>query len=363
MTIFLGAIAPRLKALPPIHPRSSERPGIRAVGDKLIVGYPSRKDNVDCVGEACTLNEDRFPIEMHSIPEDGCHNPIDCITVTVKTKNRYGPLTDFCESLHIYYPGMRIMVADEIVEHFWAEHASEHFERWQQFLTNNSALVTYIQLGPGVGYGRKVAAMLSATKYVLIADDDFLISRKTNLSKMLQLLESSDASIVGSVIDGNQKFDGVFRVTTRAGLKTGAAHSILSHYPRTFYEEVPRFPNCFVADRVKNFFLAKRTAILDAGSWDVNRRYNEHTDFFVQMRKSRLKTVLCSDTSFVHNVQDRSLRRLRRPMNVSLHVHFLVKWKLWAMFDCKAADYAVDGTGIVKRCKLHAVVQKQKPVS
>ena len=63
----------------------------------------------------------------------------------------------------------------------------------------------------GVGHGRKLAVELAKTSYVLIADDDYLVTPQTNILEFLQILEHTDADIVGGDTDDGYPYTGIMR--------------------------------------------------------------------------------------------------------------------------------------------------------
>ena len=72
--------------------------------------------------------------------------------------------------------------------------------------------ISLFQVHAGVGYGRQMAARLAATPYILIADDDFVVTQKTNLRKLISVLSTTNVDIVGGAVDDKTLFDGIIRV-------------------------------------------------------------------------------------------------------------------------------------------------------
>jgi hypothetical protein len=251
-----------------------------------------------------------------------CDCVTKCITVTVKTRHRLHFVTQLIQSAWTYYPGLRFVVVDEYAD------GAPIPEQWKS-VAQDGRLVTHLSTRPGVGFGRRMATLVSETPYVLISDDDFIFTEHTNLQTMLCVLQSSNVDIVGGVTDDGFPFDGLFKV-----YKESASNSVLYIYPGLFYETLPCFNDCWLADIVKNFFLANKSAILGAGSWDTQRAFFEHEDFFFQMRASRLRVASCANIKIHHNTADRSLAHLRAGNYPPWRKHLLQKWQLSDYMYC-----------------------------
>jgi len=276
----------------------------------------------NCSGEACDLNLGRTKIEVTPHKKLLCIPISKCLTVNIKTRHRYEEVKEFIDSIHLYYPALRIVVMDEFNPDY-------ETTKWADIMSN-SPLITYAQVKPGVGYGRMLAARLSPTKYVLVADDDYIFSDKTNITKLVDIMENSDADIVAGTTDDFFPFAGAIRVSSEND------KCLLSLYPGIFYEVIPNYKNCYQVDIGKTFFVARRDVILDAGSWDVSRPFYEHEDFFFQMRKSRLKIAYCDDIIVRHVPKSRKLAKLRKNHFEDLKVALMEKWKIDDYFSCSS---------------------------
>ena len=154
--------------------------------------------------------------------------------------------------------------------------------------------------------GRKQSMKLVETPYALVCDDDFIITNHTDIRLLMNVLQTTDISVVGGSKDHATNFEGVFRIMQN---KDGAQ---LIHYPGVFYEEI-MYGKCYVADSVKNIFLAKKDAVISAGSWDSKRPYFEHTDLFLRLKVGGVRVAFCPDVIFKGNDQkhDSSLYNMR----------------------------------------------------
>ena len=274
----------------------------------------------ECPHDSCSLNQERTKIDVIPQKKIQCVPISKCVTVNIKTRHRYEEVKAFIDSIHEYYPALKVVVMDEFNPEY------ENTE-WAYFVAN-SPLVTYAQVHPGVGYGRVMAARISDTPYVLVADDDYKFFDQTNVTKLVDILENSNADIVSGTTDDTFPFAGAMRVSSEKG------KSLLSLYPGIFYDVIPNYKNCYQADIVKTFFLARKDAILEAGSWDAGRPFYEHEDFFFQMRKERLKIAYCDDVIVKHVPRTRDLATLRHTFFDDLKVKLMEKWKIYDYFSC-----------------------------
>eukprot|EP00943_MAST-04B_sp_MAST-4B-sp1_P000131 g131.t1 len=119
---------------------------------------------------------------------------LDEITVLVKTFNRYKPSTELIISVNKSYPSLKFIVADDGIL---------NQEIYYRRLGNR---VKYYKLkyDQGLSHGRNYLVKKAKTKYVLILDDDFQFTNKTNLYKLYQQHVTFDADIVSGKLDDRQ---------------------------------------------------------------------------------------------------------------------------------------------------------------
>ena len=259
-----------------------------------------------------------------------CRNVTACVTITVKTRGRLQNVKRLIESARYLYPDIKFIIADEL-----EPNASDSDYRSVDLPPSG---VVYFKTTPGVGFGRKVALRLVATKYALVMDDDFVFTSQTNLTKMVDLLERSSAGIVGGAVVDYVLYAGITRVVESC--ESEACYAFQYNYPGAFYERVPLFDSCFVTDRIKNFFLADRQVVLAAGSWDESRPFYEHEDFFVEMRRSGVTVALCLDVKIIHRWRNHSrLAFIRGQYDRIMAQQFRTKWKLAAVYECSPQLY------------------------
>lgn len=281
--------------------------------------------------EACRLNEDRAPISSRPAARNGTVRVQDLVTLTIKTRHRYLEVEEFIRSVYKFYDKLPVVVMDE----FNPNMSDKSFAKWTRFVSETPT-VEHAQARPSVGYGRQLAARLARTPYVLIADDDYIFTEKANLDKLLKVLEETDADIVAGATSDKFRFAGAIRIAPEEGAPKARPH--LALYPGIFHDRLPCFANCYVADIVKTFFLARRDVILAAGSWDATRPFYEHEDFFFQMRKARVKVAYCDDVIVNHVARTRTLAGLRHQHFDELKTSLQNKWQMSDYYLCQVPD-------------------------
>ena len=299
-----------------------------------IAGYTELMESEGCDSVACAINKDRTPIKL-DFSKPPC-NINDCLTVTIKTRFRYENTIKFITSIHAFYPKLRVIVMDEEESEKYMYGNKTEKIAWDVFLQTNEDLVKHVETKPGVGRGRTEGAKLANTKYILVVDDDYQFTTLTNISRLLEVIEMSDASIVGGDTMDAFPYAGSMRVARN----TSDSPSVdLALYPNVFYEMVQCFRNCYVADVVKTFFIADRKAILNQGAWDVERLFYEHEDFFINVRRAGLKVVNCKDVLIKHVPKDQFLAAYRRDSHDIWQKHLFRKWKFSDLYICKKETY------------------------
>ena len=221
-----------------------------------------------------------------------CRDVSECVTVTIKTRHRLDNVLRMVRSIRQLHPGIAFVVADEINPDYIKNSPKE----WLDLVSDLKSKITYFQTRQSMGLGRTLSTRIANTPYVLITDDDFVITHNTDLNKLLGVLQQTDVAIVGGRVDQNP-FDGIFRVKGPTGLQTLPEVTI---YPNVFYEALPCFNDCYVGDIVKNFFMADRQELVNSGGWDGSQLFFEHTDFFLLMRKRNVKVAFCTGVTVVH---------------------------------------------------------------
>ena len=292
----------------------------------IVVGYPEPY-NDSCPFELCRLiNYGRAPVKtIQRDPRTVCRDVRQCVTLITKTRYRLSNVANLITSFYKYYPGTRVIVADDIDPSYPAGAP----DAWLRLYNGGKdGLITYIQVEEeGISNGRNKALQLATTKYALFVDDDHLFTDESNVSVLLNVLQNTDATVAGGEF-GKHRFDALARATTVGS----SVHLIW--YPYIFYQTLQPFADCYVTDRVHNVFLAKRRDLLDTGGWDKKRKVYEHTDFFLTLRTKHKKIVYCPEVTFDHNTTDRELHSARYNVTEMYDKMLAEKWQFSETYWC-----------------------------
>jgi glycosyltransferase involved in cell wall biosynthesis len=196
------------------------------------------------------------------------------VTVVVKTFERPDVLRRLVSSIRRFYPRLAIFVVDDSAERL--QPVPEGITRYFHLPFNSL----------GAAGGRNYGLGQAETKYVLVSDDDMVFGRRTNLRRMLRVLETTCFDLVScklidhtwsGVRQGPLRWESTLDIADGALVQRfGASRGTRDGLP--------------VFDAVVQFFMADRER-LGPDPWDSRLNLIEHTDFFLTLRE---RGVLCT---------------------------------------------------------------------
>jgi hypothetical protein len=188
------------------------------------------------------------------------------LTAIIKTFERPKVLKRLLASLKRRYPELKIIVVDDS----------------RQPIKLEGVQVLELPYDSGISVGRNEGLKQVRTPYVLIADDDYVFYRHTDLDAILALMEQH-AQI--DIMGGEQIDLPWFKKTD---YRHGFYRSGFYHLGLWFSTSGPAklsagtsIGDLTVRDKVPNFFIA-RTERLRLVSWDPALKKEEHADFFAR---------------------------------------------------------------------------------
>ncbi|XP_013395489.1 beta-1,4 N-acetylgalactosaminyltransferase 1 [Lingula anatina] len=292
-----------------------------------IVGY-NYTHVKDCLARGCELNDKRSPVKILSCDTAADKRVAEKVTVVVKTIQRLTSVMRLIESLHSFYPGVKVIVVDD---HFnitlpSPEQVKSMHRLWREFMAKFHGLVKYIKLpgNAGLAKGRNTGLKDVKSEYFLLLDDDFIITNQTNITKMVDILDRTDLTLVAGTLANNGPFICVLRIHPSS---TGSSLQPCE-YMNMAYEEVPSFPSCYAVDYVLNLFLARTKNIREIGGWNNNLLVNEHRDFMFRLRKAGYKIAVCTDIELQHK-RIKSIKYDLGYRKVALHKYSAIFQKEW----------------------------------
>lgn len=274
---------------------------------------------IGCDHTLCQINNNKSPIIDYKIQEvDECYPIVKCVTVVIKTRNRFIQVSELIKSAWKMYPYLKFIIIDDIYDYKF------HYSELGRMIRYTN-LVTYKTLGinGGISAGRNLGFKLSLTKYTLVLDDDNIFNANTNLNKLVEVLETTNLDLVGGCIS-KCKLHGNFRI--HQNKDSQEINLIL--YENVFYDFVAGHDDCVVLDVNENFFLARTDYINKIGGWSEELSVAEHMDFFLKLMNYRSKIGLCTNVHIDHKpIEDEVSIRFRSTWDAYFN-SFLKNWGL-----------------------------------
>ncbi|EPQ15653.1 Beta-1,4 N-acetylgalactosaminyltransferase 1 [Myotis brandtii] len=218
-----------------------------------------------------------------SLPQGAQYNISALVTIATKTFLRYNRLRALIASIRRFYPTVTVIIADdsdkpEIISDPHVEHYLMPF-------------------GKGWFAGRNLAVSQVTTKYVLWVDDDFIFTARTQLERLVDVLERTPLDLVGGAVREISGFATTYRQLL--SVEPGApGRGNCLRQRRGFHHELIGFPGCVVTDGVVNFFLARTDKVREVG-FDPRLNRVAHLEFFLDGLGS-LRVGSCSDVVVDH---------------------------------------------------------------
>lgn len=199
-------------------------------------------------------------------------------TAIIVTFNRPDSLKILVKSIRKYCPDLKVIIVDN-----GEKESSRSYSRMKN--------VEYykVEFDSGLSYSRNFAVDRVKTKYMILLDDDFEFTEKTDINEMIRILELGFDIVGGSV--EQMKFDGLLE-------RDGKTLKYVEKN-RGSHEGYPLY------DIILNFFIAK-TDVIKKIRWDEELKLAEHTDFFLRAKDYNIKITYTPDIQIRHN-HDRSI--------------------------------------------------------
>jgi GT2 family glycosyltransferase len=217
-----------------------------------------------------------------SAPSPECARLLSQTTAIIKTFQRPKDLNRLIRSIHHYYPELQILVGDD------------------GFEPSPRSDVGYLRLPNDIGLSAGRNALLDHVKtpFFLLLDDDWQFIRKTNIEKLIQLVDQDQLDIAaGSHIKIKRKllfwnrrrlqpYHGLFEFRDDRLHLIRGGHDVGKNY--------------LLCDIVHNFFVARTDTIQAFGGWDPELHINEHEEFFVRAKRHGLRVGCQQNVLILH---------------------------------------------------------------
>lgn len=208
------------------------------------------------------------------------------VTIMFKSFERQNQARALVRSIWKYYPGVRIVIADDSAKPLTVPDCPEV----------NKLKIIQMPFNSGLSKGLNLALAEIETPFMVRLDDDVLFTRRTDLAKELHfLMAHPEVDLVGI-----PWIDACKAISTKRDIKV---------YMRIDMRDAPlplKIPHGtkidkdhIVLGKVSNAYLARTESIRKIG-WDNNIRMIDHHDFFFRTA-GILVSVLSLDSVLFHN--------------------------------------------------------------
>ena len=217
------------------------------------------------------------------------------VTVIYKSFERQKMAKRLYENLQSYYPGIRVIIADD---------SSAPLD-----LKGDSLEVLQLPFNSGLSYGLNRALEKVQTPYVMRMDDDELLTVRTCLGKQIQFLEAHpEIDLVG--------FCTLTAIRCMNPDKEVTKFTCFSMKGAPKQLRIPHMTqidgNHFVMGKVPNLYVARTDKVRGVG-WDDNIRMLDHQDFFWRAAGNMVSVIALGTAVFhYHNPFQRQYQKYRQ---------------------------------------------------
>ena len=290
----------------------------------LLLPFPQ---NDSCNFPGCGINKrPEFPILLPEEEVTKCENLSDCVTIIVKTARRPYFVIRLARSVKQYLDeNVPIIVIDDGPD----SHPPDVMEEISRF--PNIKYVISKTADVGIAEGRTRAVQMVKTKYFLSFDDDMMVPEHSGIPKMVELLDTTDLSLVGA--RGKTSWAGLVDFYTDE-----EGQQILRQLHGTCTAkrlELPFIKGCHQCDLTVMVVLARTNDILEVGGWSKELKISEHVDIFLRLKAAGKKVAICSSFQFQHDpsknetvFNEVAYRKLRWNRMKQMSNRFLNHWNI-----------------------------------
>jgi hypothetical protein len=314
---------------------------------------------------------------------------LDRTVFVIKTYNRLQCLMTLLHSLVKNAKYIQVIIADDSSN----DQSDDIKEVGRGF--DLEPIYIRLPIDSGVGYGRnrlvKKAHELGY-KYLIMADDDFVIPNQHLIPRMAQTFIDLRADVLSPLrcevnvnerhISGKEYWDGKWD-NTKCGRGEVAAFVsspttngkseliVLPNVTRPYIDDEytvhpilpssrPKFNSighrydCHRSDLVQQFFLGNVEKLLNSG-WDDHLKNNDHYDAMLSFKKRNMRLFICRRLKISHNSlgctrHDTGVAYLnvRKKRWMNLMPYVLQKWNLTALYDEVGRKWSINSNNIIQ---------------
>ena len=260
---------------------------------KLLKGVFVPPNN-SCDFKACGFNKREPVVLLPSHQVTRCIKLWECVTIAVKTARRPHLVVRLAKSV-------RDTLGFDLPIVAFDDGPNDYPETIRQQIAEYPSLMYVVSNDEdlGISQGRNLALMYVKTNYFFLLDDDIKFNQYSALDKLVEILDTTDATVVSAAYMSGIGFTGYFQFfknTETKKRKLGFYHEACTFVNQT----IPNHPDCVMCDISSNVFLARTKEILYIGGWDPELMTGEHKDIFTRLKAAGMKVVLCPNVRFDH---------------------------------------------------------------
>lgn len=220
------------------------------------------------------------------------------VTIIYKSFERQKMAKRLYRNIQSYYPGIRVIIADD---------SSEPLN-----LQDDSLEVIRLPFNSGLSYGLNRALERVKTPYVMRMDDDELFTLKTCLGAQIHFLENHpEIDLVGFCL--------LTAILCKDPDKEVRKYTSFSMRGAPKPLRIPHMTqidgNHFVMGKVPNLYVARTDKVRSVG-WDENIRMLDHQDFFWRAAGNLVSVIALGTAVFhYHNPFQRYYQKFRQDVD------------------------------------------------
>lgn len=216
------------------------------------------------------------------------------VTFIFKSFERKGRAKKLCRNLQRYYPGVRIIIADD--------------SKKPLKINNECVKIIHLPFNSGLSKGINKALQLVETPFTVRIDDDVLLTPYTDFHKHLKFLkENPDVDLISVLVYNSSRVKN-WQKNSKSYFAENMerAPKALKIPHGTFLDN-----NYVVLGKVPNVFIARTEKYQELG-YDDNIRMIDHFEFFFRAAGNLVSVLsLGSYALHYHNPYNRKYRKFR----------------------------------------------------
>lgn len=228
----------------------------------------------------------------------------------IKTHEREYALSLLLESIRDFYPSSHIIIVDD----------SKKTYRSKILKSFNNLSIDYIVTeNLGINHGRNVAAKRATSKYLVLLDDDYILTNQTDIINSIKIMRSYGAEIICGITDeyldyspvrilGTIKhllmldFERLFRHIFSVG-KLGATLKLKDRNNAKYFSkyDLGQLSDIVEIEYGPNFFIIETETLKRIDYWnDKDYPPKDHSGFFERLNNNKIKIFLNKNLIIKH---------------------------------------------------------------